>query len=240
MSNIGYINLHRSILDWEWYKDSNTTRVFLHFLLKANYKTTRWQGVEIMPGQLIAGRKQLAVDLKLSEQEIRTSINKLKSTNEITIQSTNRFSVITICKWVDYQYSPDSNQPTDQPIDQLSGNQQSTTPKKGEEGKENRKSPLNIILPSSLEIEAFFLEKIIELGLEINPKTEAIKFESYYSSKNWMVGSNKMTNWKSSVSGWLARDNSKVITKPSDEKNGKNEFDFKSITDQRLAGINQN
>lgn len=64
----------------------------------------------------------------MSEQEMRTSLEHLKSTNEITIKSTNRFSVITVCKWEEYQID-NKNQPAKQPAHQQTSNQQATTPK---------------------------------------------------------------------------------------------------------------
>ena len=149
---MSYIKIHRKILDWEWYNDANTFRLFMHLLLKANFKSNRWQGVEILPGQLVTGRKVLADELRLSEQEIRTSLNKLKSTNEITIKSTNKFSIVTICKWLDYQDKDIADQPTEQPSEQLSSNQQSTTLKEGKERKEEKK---NISVNFSASFEAF-------------------------------------------------------------------------------------
>lgn len=101
--NDGFIKIYRSLMGWEWYQDSNTTRVFLHLLLNANWEDSRYRGHEVPKGSLVCGRKKLAEDLGLSEQEIRTSINHLKSTNEITIKSTNRFSIITIINWEKFQ-----------------------------------------------------------------------------------------------------------------------------------------
>ena len=43
----GYIYLHRSLLDWEWYQDINTKTVFLHLLLTVNYQPKKWQGITI-------------------------------------------------------------------------------------------------------------------------------------------------------------------------------------------------
>lgn len=64
----------------------------------------------------------------MSEQEMRTSLEHLKSTNEITIKTTNRFSIITVCKWEEYQIE-NKNQPSKQPTGQPTSNQQATTPK---------------------------------------------------------------------------------------------------------------
>ena len=126
----GFIKLYRSMLKWEWYQDQNTKSVFIHLLLNANWEDSRYRGHEVPKGSLVCGRKKLAKDLGLSEQEIRTSLNHLKSTNEITIQSTNRFSIITIVNWEKFQglkeestnkltINPTNNQPTTNHIKEI-------------------------------------------------------------------------------------------------------------------------
>ena len=90
----GWIKLHRKLTEWEWYKDNNTKSLFIHLLLMANHKDGRFQGQEGKRGQLITGRKVLSVQTGLSEQQIRTGLNKLISTNEITIKTTNKNSLI--------------------------------------------------------------------------------------------------------------------------------------------------
>lgn len=110
MTSNGYIKLHRKLLNWEWYRDANTTRVFLHLLLIANYGESRYRGVEIHPGQAVIGRRSLSNALGLTEQQVRTALEHLKSTNEITIKSTNKFSVVTVVNWSFYQV--DCDEPT--------------------------------------------------------------------------------------------------------------------------------
>lgn len=134
----GFIKLQRKIVDWEWYSDPNTLRLFIHLLLTANYEVQRWQGLEILPGQILTGRIKLTQELNLSEQKIRTALNKLKSTNEITVKTTSRFSIITICKWLDYQVGKKEKQPTEQPASYQTCNQQITTTKEGKECEEEK------------------------------------------------------------------------------------------------------
>jgi hypothetical protein len=129
----GWIKIHRRILQWEWYRDANTFRLFFHLLAKANHANSRWQGIDIEPGQVIVGRKSLAEELKLSEKQVRTSLNKLKTTNELTIKSTNRFSVVTICKWDDYQMGDNARRPAKRPTKGQSEGQQEATLKEGKE-----------------------------------------------------------------------------------------------------------
>lgn len=88
---------------WEWYKDTITKIVFLHLLLNANWEPSRYMGYEVPKGGLVIGRKRLAETLEISERQVRTAVEHLKSTNEITIKTTNRFSIVTIVNWEKYQ-----------------------------------------------------------------------------------------------------------------------------------------
>nr|DAP61142.1 MAG TPA: replisome organizer [Caudoviricetes sp.] len=105
----GYIKLHRKLVDWEWYTDVNVKVVFLHLLLTANFKKNVYQGIEVLPGQTIVGTNALAVNTGLSRQQVRTALNKLVLTNEITIKSTNKFSLITIENWSSYQFENETS-----------------------------------------------------------------------------------------------------------------------------------
>lgn len=117
----GFIKVDRKILKWEWYQDVKVFHLFLYFLLKANHCDGRWQGNDIKRGQLLTGRLQLAKDTGLTEREIRTCLNKLKMTGEVTIKVTSKFSIITICKYDFYQSEyTESDQQKDQQIDQPS------------------------------------------------------------------------------------------------------------------------
>ena len=143
MASQGHIKIDRRILNWEWYRDSNMVHVFLHLLLTANYSDSRFQGFLVKRGQLITGRLKLATTLGLTEMQIRTCLNKLKSTNEITIKSTNKFSIITICKYDSYQSNSikdnqQNNQQDNQRTtnEQPTNNQQTTTSNNNKEEKE--------------------------------------------------------------------------------------------------------
>lgn len=99
----GWIKLHRDMLKWGWYSDPNTKAVFLDLLLNAQYEAGEYLGYKLKAGDVIFGRKAAAKRLGLSERNVRTAIKHLKSTSEVTIKVTNKFSIISIVKWNDYQ-----------------------------------------------------------------------------------------------------------------------------------------
>ena len=98
-----YIKLSRKLLEWEWYSDINTCRLFVHMLLKANWKKGKFQGVEIPRGSFASSLNRLSEDTGLSVQSIRTCIKKLKSTGELTVNQHGKSSIFTINNYCDYQ-----------------------------------------------------------------------------------------------------------------------------------------
>lgn len=128
----GWIKIHRQIIEWEWFTDTNTFRVFLQLLLKANHKEKKYRGMVLKVGTIITSRDILALETRLSVQQVRTALDKLKSTNEITIKTSSQGTIIEVVNYAKYQLA--TNEVTNkQPIN----NQQVTTNKNEKNNKEN-------------------------------------------------------------------------------------------------------
>jgi biotin operon repressor len=132
-------------MKWEWYTDPNTFRLFFHLVLSANHEKGRWKGIDIERGQHVTSSDKLAFQLELSRQQIRTSLKKLESTQEITIKTTNRYTVITIEKYDFYQ--DDARTSTNKTTnEQPTNNQQITTNNNDNNKKNENKEQVNICL----------------------------------------------------------------------------------------------
>ena len=119
----GWIKLHRKILNWEWWDDHETFKLFVYLLLTANHADRTYRGTLIKRGQLRTSRDKLSMSTSMTDRKIRTAIANLISTKDIEVVSTNRFSLITICSYDSYQSLVVENaqlfdQPNDQPNDQ--------------------------------------------------------------------------------------------------------------------------
>lgn len=104
-----FIKIYRKFLQWEWYTDTNTKTLFLHCLLKANWKSGRWRGIQYEAGQFITSLPSLSKETGLTVRQVRTALNKLKSTGEladrVTGQNEPKGRVITVLNWDFYQDS---------------------------------------------------------------------------------------------------------------------------------------
>lgn len=101
--NSGWIKLHRKITDWEWYTDLPVKTLYIHLLLKANHADARWQGTEVRRGEMITSTAHLARETGLSLKQVRTALEKLKKSGEITSKGTNRYTLIKCCNYGVYQ-----------------------------------------------------------------------------------------------------------------------------------------
>jgi len=105
--NIGWVKLHRQFKDWEWYNKSEMVHLFIHCLIKANFKDGSFQGIECKKGSFITSLKHLSDETNISIQTIRTCLKKLQLTKEIEVKSTNKLTQITICNYDSYQQESD-------------------------------------------------------------------------------------------------------------------------------------
>ena len=119
-SDTEFIKLNRKILEWEWFSDTCTRDVFIYCLLKANWKSGSWHGIEYDRGEFITSLPSISEDLGFSIMNIPAALKDLKSTGEITDKIYNKFRVISITNYDKYQ---SDNRQTNR---QLTGKQQAT------------------------------------------------------------------------------------------------------------------
>ena len=123
----GFIKLSRKLLKWEWKDDPNTMALWINILLNANWEDRSWHGKSYERGSFPTSIGKLARETGLTIQQTRTCLNRLKSTNEITIESTNVGTKIKVVKWAEYQcYDDNSNKRFNTPSNNQSTNDQQT------------------------------------------------------------------------------------------------------------------
>jgi predicted transcriptional regulator len=124
MITSGYIFLWRKITETSFYKNPNCAHLAIYLLMQAkwtpNDEKILISGHEqiIKRGQLWVGRKKMSMNTGLSEQSVRTCLRLLTTTGFLTSEPTNNGTLITICKYDDYQnlnHQPTTESTSDQP-----------------------------------------------------------------------------------------------------------------------------
>ena len=238
MTTEGYVKLPRTMLEWGWFDDGNTVRVYLVLLLSANWKDTEWHGVKLKRGQLITSYPKLAEKCSLSVQEIRTAFNHLKSTGDITVNTTSKFSIVTVNNYDIPDESTDKST-VKQQADNIQStdnrqtvNSQSTTVEERKEEKEikekqEREEAAAPPSPSSRfnssNSSAVTRDELTAKYGEENVMLYETKFDSWAAKK----GISDLSNMYKVIAKWLAED---IVQKPRESS-----FDMGEIR-QRIIG----
>ena len=207
-NNTGWIKIHRSILNWEWFDSANTFIVFMYCLIRANHKENDWKGITVERGTFITSYRKIATETGLTVQKVRTALANLQTTHELTLKPTQSYTLVSICNYDFYQDEGDLKQHINQHTIHLQSNKQITT-NKNEKKLRSKETyivpPKNkFIKPTKAELDAY-CEK-----MNYNVNTE--KWLAHYNSNGWKVGKNPMKSWQSALTTWHLKDAGTAVT----------------------------
>jgi len=208
----GFIALHRTLLDWEWYSEPNTCRVFIHCLLKANWKDKNYRGKVVKRGHFLTSLEVLAQETGLSVRNVRTAIKNLKATNELTIISTRQGTEIIVNNYNSYQ------EPTNKATHELTDERQTadkraTSTNKGNKGNKETSNTYKRKLNADLDLSEDWVNAAKKYWKsknrnELSPHQEFIKFKDH----NIAAGKTS-TDWSRNWRTWYT--NAVEFNKPA-------------------------
>ena len=144
-------------------KNSEMVSLWVYLLLTAQYEDTYEDGVYLKRGQVKFGRKKASQDLGISETTIRTCIKRLKMAQQITTKPTNKYTIITILKYDDYQGG--KKKTTNNLTTNLTNNQPTTNQQTNhiQEDKEYKKNIYDVVSKKRF---IYFKNKWVEAGYD--------------------------------------------------------------------------
>lgn len=194
----GWIKLHRSIKDhWLYTED----RVFSKFeawndiLLSVNFSDAK----QVIKGKIYnikRGESTMSLDTwakrwNWDKSKVRRFLTLLQSDGMIVLVSDNITTHLTVCNYASYQ---DERNASETPMKRKRNtNEIQTTPIKEEQEQQEQKEG-KFIKPTIEQIKDYMKE------LGMNDISE--RWMSHYESNGWLVGKNKMKDWKASVRTW--------------------------------------
>ena len=208
--NESWVKLYHTTLDSAVMQDDWHFRLFVWCLLKANYKPSGFRGQDLQPGQFITGRVTGAEALNVSPSKFYRGLLTLQNKYEsITIKANSQWTTVTICNWDTYQSSVSENgdevnnerTTNEQPVNnERTTNEHILRSKEGKkdrkiEGKSGEPKPRTVFVPPTVDEVGFYCA-------ERNNSVDAERFVDFYQSKGWMVGKNKMKDWRAAVHTW--------------------------------------
>ena len=108
----GWVKLHRKLLEATIFQNPNLLKFWIWCLLKASHKEHKervgLQEITLHSGQFVFGRNKAALELDMTPSTVYKYLKIMEKEQLITIESNNKFSVVSIVKWEFYQ-SEDKN-----------------------------------------------------------------------------------------------------------------------------------
>lgn len=241
----GWVKLHRQILRNPIFQNDKLFRVFVYLLLSARHTDgEQLIGDTIVPlkaGQWATGRIAISKDTGLTQQNVRTAINKLEKLNILTIKPTTKFSVFSIVNWEKYQQ--DNQQVTNS---QPTSNQQVTT-NNNVKNEDNEKEPIVEAKPQRSKFsfndnQMRFSEAVYNKVKLVTPKMKKPNLESWANSARLLNETDgidlneawKVFCWANADSFWstnilsLSKFREKYATLEAKMKAGPNQYGGKS------------
>jgi len=100
----GWIKLHRKMLNWEWIDKPETVALFVYCLLSANYVDKEYKGEVIKRGEFTTTLSKISQDTGLSVRQVRTSLDRLISTQSLTKWiSPSNHTIIRVTEYEKFQ-----------------------------------------------------------------------------------------------------------------------------------------
>jgi len=196
----GYIKLYRSLKNNPIMGQPDYLAVWIFLLLSVNHKDADFifnnQKITIKAGSFITGRNKIAKILKVNSSKVERILKYLEIEHQIEQQTTNKFRIISICNWREYQ---ESEQQNEQPVNnQRTTSEQPVNTNKND--KKNKKEKNNIfIIPSVEEIKNYCLERKNQI--------DAQYFLDYQTARDWKLkGGHKIKDWEAVIRTWEKND----------------------------------
>jgi hypothetical protein len=208
----GWIKIHRQILDWEWYSDNNAFRVFMHLILKANHKDKRFKGIQLKAGSVVTSRDILAFETGLSVRQVRTALDKLKSTNEVTIKTSSQGTIIEVVNYIKYQLTT-SETTNERPT----SDQQTTNNKNIKKERSTIYSFLDSLIQNGFD------EKLSRDWMEVRKQRKAVNTETAFNdfltqvqkhggNRNEILRTCVERSWKGFNHSWIEKEHDKLLS----------------------------
>jgi hypothetical protein len=194
----GYIKLWRKIQDSFFYTDSEAVHLWVHLLLEANHtsKEFMFNGKKITcyHGSFVTGRHVIARKTGINESKVYRLLKMLESEHLIEQQKGNRYSIITIVNYTEHQVSEQQNEQLVNNT-RTTGEQQVNTTNTLIRTKKNKEEVSRAFAPPTLQ-------EVSDYCKERKNFVDPQRWHDFYSAKGWMVGKNKMKDWRAAVRTW--------------------------------------
>lgn len=232
----GWIKIHRKLQSNPIWNNSRMPfdyrSAWIDLLMMANHRDSEvivdYDSMTVKRGQLLTSTRQLGERWKWGKDRVCKYLRLLETQNMVTKSATTKWTLLTIVKYDDFQCDADTVKDTEQTEDRHG----SATNKNVKNEKNN-----NIYINNnSRAFQKPSVEDVKAYCLERNNSVDAEAFVSFYESKGWMIGKNKMKDWKAAVRTW-EKSRKNEVKQPAPKKSKFENFEQRDYDFDELEKI---
>lgn len=201
----GWISIHRELQDnWLWKdKPFSFGQAWIDLLLLANHEDTKipYKGEIIVceKGTVNYSINSLAKRWGWDRKKVRKFLLLLESDEMVITNATTHRTTITIVNYSKYQDCGTTKRTTVYPTTPQQEGQ--PLPTNNNDNNENNKEIVTKVTTKKV-FEKPTVEEVRAYCRERNNGINADSFVDFYESKGWLIGKNKMKDWKAAVRTW--------------------------------------
>ena len=238
MSKIGWIKLHRKLMDNDMWLEERFTKgqAWVDLLMMANHEDkeiifdSHWETVRA--GSFITSVRKLSARWQWDKTTTLKYLRLLEEGEMITRKSDNRRTLINIVNYCVYQENPsavvdtksytesdtqsDSNSDT---LQTLRGHSIATNKNDKNDKNDKKTEEKNYIAPKRRFVRPT-LEEVQAYCQQRGNNVDAERFCDFYEMKGWKVGREIMKDWKAAVRTWEKNDNDRRGSSGGSRGNG--------------------
>ena len=226
--NEGWIKLHRKLREnpiWQEKRSFSKAEAWIDMLMEARHSEDPAKVlignhvVECHRGQIIKSLDTLAGRWGWNKSRVRRFLNLLENLEQIRHENVTKTTRITICNYDTYNSKRNEDetnvtQPRHASDTHLTPNK---NVKKEKNVKNDKKKRVMFVKPSISDVQKY----CNEIGFNQNAQA----FVDYYEANGWLVGKNRMKDWKATIRNWQRRSGEAVEAPASRPRDPRIEFD---------------
>lgn len=99
----GFIKIDRALLEWRWHDMPSAVSLWLHLLLKANWKDGFFMGEPVPRGSLATSYRHLSEETGINLKTVVKWISRFEEEGQIEVKSYSRFTLIKLINYAKFQ-----------------------------------------------------------------------------------------------------------------------------------------
>lgn len=211
--NKGYIWLHRELQDNPLWNSEPFSKgqAWVDMLLRANHQRNEFiignELIVVERGQFFTSELKLAEKWKWSRKKVRAYLSLLKTLKMATTVGTSKGTMVTIENYALYQCEGTTK---DTAVGTSKEHQRNIEGYTNNNDKELIKNDKEISTTKKPKFIPPTIQEVTQYCKDRNNNVNPIKFIDFYTSKGWLIGKNKMVDWKAAVRTWEQKEEKKL------------------------------